>query len=129
MYYHPPMSRPLTTQMVIEKLQQVLHDLSDLSEYGTGEEFRGIVLDEIPLRYRGAEQTSWRVTIELIVAKTRTGKTLTDSDMERLADEAEQGYDVSHLQPSFREGFDEGRPWEETATPDQITDVAKGDAS
>ena len=28
---------------------------------------------------------------------TKTGKVLTDADIEALADEAEQGYDVSHL--------------------------------
>jgi hypothetical protein len=28
---------------------------------------------------------------------TKTGKVLTDEDIEALADEAEQGYDVSHL--------------------------------
>lgn len=28
---------------------------------------------------------------------TKTGKVLTDADIEALADEAEKGYDVSHL--------------------------------
>lgn len=30
---------------------------------------------------------------------TNTGKVLTNEDIQALADEAEQGYDVSHLQP------------------------------
>ena len=30
---------------------------------------------------------------------TKTGKVLTDADIEALADEAEAGYDVSHLRP------------------------------
>lgn len=29
--------------------------------------------------------------------RTKTGRVLTDADLETLADEAEQGYDVSHL--------------------------------
>lgn len=29
--------------------------------------------------------------------KTKTGRVLTDEDFQALADEAEQGYDVSHL--------------------------------
>lgn len=29
--------------------------------------------------------------------KTKTGRVLTDEDIQALADEAEQGYDVSHL--------------------------------
>lgn len=32
-------------------------------------------------------------------AVTKTGKVLTDADFEALADEAERGYDVSHLKP------------------------------
>ena len=103
------MARQLTVESVIEKLQQALHDLHDLSDFGLGEEFRGVVL-EVPLHYRDQDETEWRVTIERIVARTKSGKTLTDADIEALADEAEQGYDVSHLQPHFREGFDEGRP-------------------
>lgn len=31
------------------------------------------------------------------VYRTKTGKVLTDADLEALADEAERGYDVSHL--------------------------------
>ena len=104
------MSKSLTLQTVVFKVQQVLHDLSDLSEFGEGEEFDGIVLDEIPFQYRDAEASEWRVTFERIVGRTRTGKTLTDRDIEALSEEAERGYDVEHLQPSFREGFDEGRP-------------------
>ena len=36
--------------------------------------------------------------------RTKTGKVLTDADIEALADEAERGYDVSHLigKPSRR---------------------------
>lgn len=47
--------------------------------------------------------------------RTKTGKILTDADIEALADEAERGYDVSHLKPRpvkgssrwdrFREAF------------------------
>jgi hypothetical protein len=37
--------------------------------------------------------------------KTKTGKVLTDADIERLADEAEQGYDVGVLKRRRR-----GRP-------------------
>lgn len=32
-----------------------------------------------------------------IVARTSTGKPMRDADFEALADEAERGYDVSHL--------------------------------
>jgi predicted DNA-binding transcriptional regulator YafY len=31
---------------------------------------------------------------------TKTGRVLTDADFEALADEAERGYDVSHLDPA-----------------------------
>lgn len=107
-------SKPLTLDKVMEQLQRVLHDLSDLSEFGAeGQPFQGVVIDALDFVYRDRPLTKWRITIEQIVGVTKTGKTLTNSDIERLADEAEQGYDVEHLQPHFREGFEEARTEDE----------------
>lgn len=34
-----------------------------------------------------------------LAPRTRTGRTLTDADLDRLANEAERGYDVSKIRP------------------------------
>lgn len=34
-----------------------------------------------------------------VVARTRTGRTLTSADLDALADEAERGYDVEKMRP------------------------------
>jgi hypothetical protein len=35
--------------------------------------------------------------------RTKTGRILTDADLEALADEAERGYDVEHLKPVHKQ--------------------------
>ena len=71
--------------------------------------------------------------------RTKTGKVLTDDDVEALADEAEAGYDVSHmkrpnpatvndpdLQQEFLAGFNEGQPptdAEDSDTTDEVRPV------
>jgi hypothetical protein len=37
-----------------------------------------------------------------LAPRTRTGRVLTDNDLDRLAAEAERGYDVSHIRPRPR---------------------------
>lgn len=44
--------------------------------------------------------TMWsdqRIHVQIAVAATKTGRKMTNADFEALADEAELGYDVSHL--------------------------------
>lgn len=58
------MSRALTYDVVMEELQQVLHDLHDLSMFGTNKPFRGIVFRDIEFVWRDDPLSRWMIRIE-----------------------------------------------------------------
>ena len=61
------MSRSLTYEVVMEELQQVLHDLHDLSMYGENRPFQGIVFPDVQFVWRDSPLTHWLVRIERTV--------------------------------------------------------------
>ena len=58
------MSRQLNMEIVLEKLQQVLHDLHDLSGFREEAKFQGIVITDLPFQYRDVGLSHWTVRIE-----------------------------------------------------------------
>ena len=58
------MSRSLTIKVVYEQLQQVLHDLHDLSMFGDNKPFRGIVISDVEFVWRDDPLSHWTIRIE-----------------------------------------------------------------
>ena len=57
-------SKALSIETVIEQLQQVLHNLTDLSEFRAQRPFEGVTFESIPLYYRErSDPTFWRILI------------------------------------------------------------------
>ena len=55
----------------------------------------------------------WHVYAKALDYRTKTGKILTDDDIQALADEAEAGYDVSHLMgETAEEGYNREGPYQ-----------------
>jgi hypothetical protein len=58
------MSKPLTFDKILEDLQGVIHDLSDLSAQAGVERFNGIVIEDLLVQYRDMGPSMWKITIE-----------------------------------------------------------------
>jgi len=56
------MSKALSTEQILEQLQQVLHNCHDLAA-SNQRDFRGIVF-VVPLQYRDFGLSRWKVTVE-----------------------------------------------------------------
>jgi|SRR5580765_2619480 hypothetical protein len=96
------MSRALSTADVIENLQQVIHDLHDLSAR-TGKPFEGIRIEGLIFQYRDNPDPSfWTIVIHPSGA---------DPDAAELeeAEEVEDDDEPDDLTEKFEEGFKEGR--------------------
>ena len=50
--------------MVTEKLQQVLHDLHDLTAFSGQAPFQGMVINNLPFQYRDIGLSHWTIRIE-----------------------------------------------------------------
>ena len=85
------MSKPLTMETVLERLQEALFNMTDLAAKA-GNEFKGAVFDDVAFLYRDEDPSFWRITVEPIVGYTQSGQALTDRDIEALA--AEKVLDV-----------------------------------
>lgn len=51
-------------EKVMEDLQGILHDLSDLSARTTGGPFQGLVVEGLPFQYRDMGRSVWKITFE-----------------------------------------------------------------
>jgi|KBSMisStaDraftv2_1062788.scaffolds.fasta_scaffold173882_6 hypothetical protein len=58
------MSRSLSYQVVMEELQQVLHDLHDLAMFRENHQFRGVVFRDIDFVWRDHPLSHWTIRIE-----------------------------------------------------------------
>jgi hypothetical protein len=58
------MSRQLTFNDVLIQLQQVLHNLHDLSQFGEGQPFQGVVISDLEFVWREEPLTHWTIRIE-----------------------------------------------------------------
>lgn len=80
----------------------VIHDL-EYDEYYCQEHGEEYEVSTGPHeRLADREEGTWRVTAQGEEYVTKTGKVLTQTDIEALADEAEAGYDVSKLKEHRR---------------------------
>lgn len=51
----------------------------------------------------GIGHSSWPTTDDKVVATTKSGKLLTEANVQALADEAEAGYDISQIRNRYRD--------------------------
>lgn len=88
------MSRSLTADVVYEELQQVLHDLHDLSMFGDRKMFRGIVIEDLQFVWRDEPLSHWKITIEPVRAQQPRKLMEILADMEDDGDKVDQPTNV-----------------------------------
>lgn len=95
------MSKPLTMETVLERLQEALFDMTDLAAKA-GNEFKGAVFDDVAFLYRENDPSFWRITVEPIVGYTQSGQPLTDRDVESLKPTEVPAEELQQEEASFQ---------------------------